>query len=357
MITRRAEQLIEKISAINGPVDLSTWLSFFQFDFMGDMAFGGGFEMLRDGGDEEGIHQILRDYLRVFALTSHVPWVSRTLVHLPVLPERVTKLFTFGAERSSKRIKNGSLKKDLWYHLTDEAGLEAEKPALSNVIPDGMLAIAAGGDTTARAIQNLFFAILSHPAYYQRLKDELEIVFPSGDGILDVGKYTELKFLDALINETLRLYPPVPTNGPRQVSDASKARVICNEFVPEGTVIYIPPYVLHRDARYFSPSPNKFIPERWMTREKVPNDAKSQAAASESVLNTVAYIPFSFGPQNCVGRNLAKNEIKMVVALLLSRFDFRFADGFDKEAWEDSLCDYFIMHPNKHLLVTLTKRD
>lgn len=62
-----------------------------------------------------------------------------------------------------------------------------------------MLAIIAGGDTTARAIQNLFFAILSHPAYYQRLKNELETVFPSGDGILDVGRYTELKFLDALM--------------------------------------------------------------------------------------------------------------------------------------------------------------
>lgn len=127
-----------------------------------------------------------------------------------------------------------------------------------------------------------------------------------------------------------------------------------DRFVPEGTVIYIPPYVLHRDARYFSPSPNEFIPERWMTREKVPYDAKSQAVPS--VLNTAAYIPFSFGPQNCVGRNLAKNEIKMVVGLLLSRFDFRFADGFDKQAWEDSLCDYFVMHPNMPLLVTLTMR-
>ncbi len=91
-----------------------------------------------------------------------------------------------------------------------------------------------------------------------------------------------------------------------------------------------------------------------MAREKIPYDTKSPAVPS--VLNTAAYIPFSFGPQNCVGRNLAKNEIKIVVALLLSHFDFRFADGFDKKVWEDSLCDYFIMHPEKPLLVTLTKR-
>ncbi len=70
---------------------------------------------------------------------------------------------------------------------------------MSNVIPDGALAIVAGGDTTARAIQNLFFAILANPDYYERLKNELDAAFPSGEGILDVGRYAELKFLDALM--------------------------------------------------------------------------------------------------------------------------------------------------------------
>lgn len=119
---------------------------------------------------------------------------------------------------------------------------------MSNVIPDGALAIVAGGDTTARAISNLFFAILAHPAHYERLKNELETAFPAGEGILNVERYGELKFLDALMyvlswnllrdlclfirrNETLRLYPPVPTNGPRRVPDASKARVICDKCV------------------------------------------------------------------------------------------------------------------------------
>lgn len=116
------------------------------------------------------------------------------------------------------------------------------------MIPDGALAIVAGGDTTARAISNLFFAILAHPAHYERLKNELETAFPAGEGILNVERYAELKFLDALMyvlswslprdwyllirrNETLRLYPPVPTNGPRRVPDASKARVICDKYV------------------------------------------------------------------------------------------------------------------------------
>ena len=73
-------------------------------------------------------------------------------------------------------------------------------------------------------------------------------------------------------------------------------------------------------------------------------------------LNTTAYIPFSNGPQNCVGKNLARNEIKMVVTLLLSRYDFKFADGFEKGSWEDGLGDYFIMQTERPVLVALTKR-
>ncbi|KLO13578.1 cytochrome P450 [Schizopora paradoxa] len=347
MIVRRAERLAERIGAIDGPVDLTAWLSYFQFDVMGDMSFSGGFEMLNAREDEDGLGRIISDYFRLVSVLVHVPWFLKTLARLPAMSEDIKKLHNFGAERAARRIKDGSLKKDLWYHLSDEAGLEKEKPALNDLIADGGLAIVAGGDTTSRAIQNIFYMLLSHPAHHDRLRKELDNAFPSGDGIFDVARYTELKFLDAVMNETLRLYPPIPTNGPRRVANGSKARTICGKFIPEGTEVYVPPYVLHRDPRYFSPSPDDFIPERWMNPE---------TESTESILNTTAYIPFSYGPQNCVGKNLARNEVKMVTTMLLSRFNFKFADEFEKDGWEDGLGDYFIMQTERPILVTLTKR-
>ena len=83
--------------------------------------------------------------------------------------------------------------------MSDEAGLEKEKPAIIDLIADGALAIVAGGDTTSKAIQNVFFALLSHPFHYDRLRKELGAAFPSGDGIFNVARYTELKFLDAVV--------------------------------------------------------------------------------------------------------------------------------------------------------------
>lgn len=82
---------------------------------------------------------------------------------------------------------------------SDEAGFEKEKPPIIDLIAEGTLAVVAGGDTTSRAIQNVFFALLSHPEHYARLKAEIDSAFPSGDGIFDIGRYTQLKFLDAVV--------------------------------------------------------------------------------------------------------------------------------------------------------------
>lgn len=78
-------------------------------------------------------------------------------------------------------------------------------------------------------------------------------------------------------------------------------------------------------------------------------------SSETGVHNTAAFIPFSFGPQNCVARNLARLEIRMILCLLLSRFDVSLADGFDKGAWLDSFCDYFVMRATRPLRVILTE--
>ena len=98
----------------------------------------------------------------------------------------------------------------------------------------------------------------------------------------------------------------------------------------------IPPYALHRDPRYFSPKPDDFWPERWLS-------SSSTKSTSTLVLNHSAFIPFSYGPQNCVGKRLAMVEMRMVVSLLVQRFDISFAEGFDRDKWEDNMQDWFVV--------------
>jgi len=227
--------------------------------------------------------------------------------------------------------------------LTDEAGYEKTKPPLRNVVADGALAIIAGSDTTASALSSLFFLLLSNRDCYDRLQAEIDDLFPPGENAMDTSKYANMPFLSSCINETLRLHPPVPTSGPREVLHGTGGKMIGGRFIPEGTQIYIPPYSLHRNPSYFSPSPEKFLPDRWL------NTADFEATHSN------AFIPFSYGPANCVGKNLARQQMMMVVSHFLQTFDMRFAEGFDHELWPNTLHDYFITARGS-LMVVLTPR-
>lgn len=107
-------------------------------------------------------------------------------------------------------------------------------------------------------------------------------------------------------------------------------------FLPEGTQVWAPPKVFHLNPSYFSPRTDEFVPERWLNSKKDDDE--------ESVFknDTNAFLAFSYGPANCAGRNLARQEMMMVMSILLQTFDFRFADGFDWEKWPERLTTFFV---------------
>lgn len=76
---------------------------------------------------------------------------------------------------------------------------------------------------------------------------------------------------------------------------------------------------------------------------------------SSVVLDTNAFVPFSFGPSNCVGKNLAWMEMRMTVCMIMQKFDIKLADGFHPERWEEDILDFFVMMKGK-LPVVLTPR-
>ncbi|KAJ7589046.1 cytochrome P450 [Mycena floridula] len=341
IIAERAYQLLEHLinDFSDQVVDLAAWISYFSFDFMGDMAFGGGFDLLEDEADRHSVWPILERFTVMSSIYSHVPWAARSLLLIPLASR--DQLRKFATDNAMRRMKSNAETKDLWYHLMDEAGLEKEKPALRDVVADATLAVIAGSDTAATALSSLFFFLLSNRRCYELLQEEIDSNFPIGSDIFDARAHVNMKFLDACINETLRLHPPVPTNGPRQVPNGSQGKHIAGLFLPEGTQVYVPPYSLHRDPRYFSPSPENFMPERWIDPALAPQ--------------ATAFIPFSYGPSNCVGRQLARQEMSMVTCLLMSRLEIEFAPGFDAVMWPAQLRDHFVSAKGP-LMISVKKR-
>ncbi|EJD01754.1 high nitrogen upregulated cytochrome P450 monooxygenase 1 [Fomitiporia mediterranea MF3/22] len=365
-IERRALQLaeeLEKFTIKKGndarsprSVDLAMWLSRFAFDFMGDMAFGGAFELMKDG-DTSGIWGMIGKQMLAQATLHRLPWSVHIVHSLPYVVAAMVTFTTFVNNCIFERVQRGARNKDLFYHLANE-DIEGscqsahDKTLLSE---NCKVAIIAGSDTTATTISHIFYYLLSNPSVLGRLRKELDGAFPLGEGDpFDFTRLAELPVLNAVINETLRLQPPVPTDLQRAPAAGSRYKQIGEHIIPEGTAVNVPPYVLHRQARYFSPIPETFWIDRWL--QPSPTTESDSKSKMHFVHDTSAYMPFSYGPANCAGKMLALAEIRSVTALLLQRFEISFAHGYDKDQWEKDMKNHFVFRLGE-LPVVLTSRN
>jgi len=239
----------------------------------------------------------------------------------------------------NQRVEEGSNIKDLFYHLTDEADIEPEKPSMPMVHSDGLLAVVAGSDTTATTLTALWYYLLRDLSVFNRLRNEIEAYFPSGQEPLDFTRMVNMPYLNACINEALRLLPPVIGGSQRSVNPGTGGRIVGPYFIPEGNQILNHTYTLQRNPRYFSPFPDSFWPDRWLPEQ----DRQKISRNAEFVLDLKAFNPFSFGPASCVGKNLALLELREVTCFIVQRFTFKYKEGFSVGSWEEGTEDYFVV--------------
>ncbi|KZT08063.1 cytochrome P450 [Laetiporus sulphureus 93-53] len=341
MIIRRASQLVDELKkrcedaskdGRKAVFNMAKWVNCVAFDFMGDFVFGGGFEMMRDE-DASGILPMIETGMRLPALTQHIPWCLDIIYALP-LAQSTNGLADFTYKQVMRRMKEGTVHEDLFHLISGEGVAESERPSLPVIMEGTVIAIVAGSDTTATALSNAFYFLCANPSYYARLRAELDSEFPPGKGEpTDTTKLARLQYLNAVINESLRLFPPGPTSLQRAPAVGSGGHMLgTNLFIPEGTAVYVPPYALHRDPRYFSPDTNKFWPERWLIIDD-----------PTVITNRDAFIPFSSGPANCIGKPVAQIELRMVLAFLMQAFDMRFPEDYDTSQWEQQMEDFFVL--------------
>ncbi|OCH86875.1 high nitrogen upregulated cytochrome P450 monooxygenase 2 [Obba rivulosa] len=348
IIARRANLLVETIAEA-GEVDLATRISWFTFDFMSDLVFGGGSDMLRQG-DEGSVWRVINRGMVSAHMLAHLPW---TVPYAQVLGfgEDVRRMRSFGIERAKGRVKAGSLDKDLFYYLNNEDGAGAPRP-FPEVVSDGALAVIAGSDTTSSVLSNVFFYLLKEPAYYKRLQAEVDKFYPPGEDALSTKHHGDMPFLTAVLHESMRLFPALPTGSQRAPVKGSGGKLVGQYFIPEGTSTFIHSYSVHRDPRNFFPNSETFWPERWLIAAELENSNWPKEMEKSFIHNATAFIPFSFGPANCVGKNLALQEMRMVVCLMMQKLEMRFPKGFDPRAYEENLQDYLVvMKPSLPVLI------
>ncbi|KAI0706673.1 high nitrogen upregulated cytochrome P450 monooxygenase 2 [Earliella scabrosa] len=369
LIAARARLFIERLGQQVGEISLDKWINYFSYDFMCDMTYGGGSELLKEG-DTNHVWSIVEEGLVLSHLFAHLPWLGVYVGKIPGAAGSLDTLFSFAREFASQRLRHGSASPDLFHYLNNDDLPQKDPPREQQLLDDSFLAIVAGADTSSSALTSLFFLLGRHPEVHASIQTEVDRFFPNGDNPLS-GDYRDMHYLNAVINETLRMYPPVPKGGLRRVPHHGDAIIIGSTVLPPGTSVWINVYCLHHDARNFS-LPDLFWPERWLVASghlaledalrKLPASSpsvrepsaassplKSAASAQsgsvldfEFVHNEVAFIPFSYGPMNCAGKYLAMMEMRMVVCAFVQKFDFKLREGWDAAEFETGYKDYFV---------------
>ncbi|KAK1220918.1 hypothetical protein PQX77_016297 [Marasmius sp. AFHP31] len=341
-IREHGMEFIEALSTkATEDIDLNAWMSFFTFDFMGELCFGRSFSMVKDGQDKYGLLHLIEDTVAFETVAAYIPWAVPMFHKLPMAAESEDKLVAFGVNNVQYRMQNVSGKRDLFHYLIDEDGLEAEKPSTGTVISDALVSIIAGSDTTATGLIAIYYYLLKHPEAMNRLRQEIDKEFPFGEEPVDFTKLAHMSWLNACINEALRLIPPLPGGAQKYVLPRTGGKMAGPYFVPENTAVTIHPFSLHRDPRYFSPMPDMFWPDRWVAAAE--RHYPPGASEKDFVLNQAAYIPFSGGAASCAGKSLAIMELRAVIALLVRHFDVTPAKKEEFAGWENTLEDWFTL--------------
>ncbi|KAJ6472705.1 cytochrome P450 monooxygenase CYP63 [Mycena vitilis] len=205
--------------------------------------------------------------------------------------------------------------KTFMQHLADST----HDPVL---IRDQLLSVLlASRDTTACLLTFVAYFMAIYPDVARKLRAEvLEYCGPHGAPTYD--NIRDMRYMRAVINEVLRLYPPVPLNVRESraepctlpPSDNSYAQAHADPrpfYMPGGTTIMYLPLLMQRNPALWGTDADVFDPERWLQPDRI----------ASFVANPTMYAPFSAGPRICLGQNYAYNEASYVLVRLLQEFD------------------------------------
>ncbi|KAI1288441.1 Cytochrome P450 3A6 [Halotydeus destructor] len=186
-------------------------------------------------------------------------------------------------EKSSNSLKQGLGDKGL--KMTDE-----------EIVANSVLFFEAGFETTSTMLAFVTHILVNHQDIQDKVREEINQLYDR-QGRFDYNTVTELKYMDCVINETMRVYPPVTTFVERMALEDYKYK---NITIPKGAAVAVPVYQIHHDPRHWH-EPEKFDPERF----------------AHGKVNPIIWQPFGAGPRNCIGMRFAILEAKLCLARLL----------------------------------------
>ena len=311
------------------PVDMVGWFNWTTFDLIGDLAFGESFGCLKNARTHPWIAGVLGNVASLVFIQA-IKAYNLTFLLLILVPKRLLKLrqenYQYSAKMIAERVQKGSARGDFFDKILQKPEGEGGM-TIKELETNASTLVLAGSETTATLLSGTVFYLISNPLVLKKVVQELRRSFHSENEIT-VRSSSEQHYLLAVLNETARLYPPVPTMSSRCVP--LPGDTIDGVYLPGGTVIHFHHAAAYRLGSNFA-RPDEFLPERWMGDPEFAGD------------NQAVFQPFSVGPRNCIGKNLAYAEMRLIMTRLLWRFDLSIPEGMPKWCrWAEDQKSFFL---------------
>jgi cytochrome P450 family 3 subfamily A len=215
-------------------------------------------------------------------------------------------------------LKNRSSSQDLF--VTDD-----------DVVANCLLFLVAGVETSLLVLSIGCFLLAKHPDDQERLYQEITRVI--GDNSVTLESINQMTFLDAVVNETLRLYPP-STFTERRVSKEYNLETPSGQVInlPIDTLVYISIYTIHHSVDNY-PKPEEFMPERFLPENK-------------KQIDPMAFLPFGHGPRACIGNRISLINIKMALVNIVLKYRLERGEKTPEELDMSATNDEIIVTPD-----------
>ncbi|TVY34228.1 Cytochrome P450 monooxygenase [Lachnellula subtilissima] len=321
---------LEEHSVQGKKLDMVKWYNYTTFDIISDLAFNDTFGSLESSAMHPWVSMIfdfikVNTKLRLFAQYPILkPFVGFVINKSDIeIIERNQALTSAKLDKRLAQGTNGARKDFLTYILqhNDEKGMSHPE-----ILGNCETIIVAGSETTATLLSGLTYFLSQSPEAWKRLKDEVRGAFKTEEEIT-MRSTAALPYLFACLEEGFRMYPPAVVTPPR----ISPGATVNGVYIPEGltpknqTKVWIHAYSTTRRSSNFH-LPDTFAPERWLP----PTHPYHSPIFTHDKLRCMR--PFSYGPRNCIGKNLAYSEMRLIMAKLVWKFELELAP--ESQGWD-----------------------
>jgi cytochrome P450 len=335
----------------NDKIDLDADLNLLTFSIIASSAFGQSLETVSNaktilaysfGDVKEMIAYRTLRLISQIEFLSELPFWGKTTIDRSVqrMNQFVDQVIVDRRQGRSKSLCSGEDILDLLLSAVDEQGHGFTDQQIRD---EALTFILAGHETTGNLMSWIFYILMTHDDVYHACLEEINRILPNRK-TPEYNDLTQLHIVEAVIYETLRLYPSAPFFVRESTNDHFIGTNDKQVFIPKQAMIVIHCYALHRREEYWT-DPMKFQYQRWL---RDPNSGLKPKLA-----HPYAYLPFAAGPRNCIGQNFALLEAKVMLTMFLQHCHFQLVPGQTVVPEMKGVT----MRPKYGLLARLNKRD